>query len=193
MPTQAERRAATRSAVLDAAQSLFSEHGYGATSVSDVLARAGVSRGALYHHFAAKDDVLAAVFLQVSTDTIRAASARVKASASPRQALVDGCLAWLDAATEPATAQILLVDGPNELGWERSRTLEESTSLGVMRASVRAAVEAGELHAPSVDLTARLLNAMLAEAALGLMANPSRKTRTDTRKMITAFIDGLQP
>lgn len=166
MATQAERRAHTRGAIVDAARSHFIGAGYAETSVSDILETAGVSRGAMYHHFASKEDVFAAVFVQTSSNAIRAAAQRATTTTSPRDALIDGCLAWLDEVSDPSVARLLFTEGPIALGWQRCRTLEEATSLGVVRASLMRAADAGEIAVSSVDVTARLLNAMLAEAAL---------------------------
>ncbi len=81
-------------------------------------------------------------------------------------ALRAGCLGWLDVVDDPAIGQILFVDAPNALGWERARALEELFSLGVVRRGIAAAIRAGELAPVPVDLAARMINAMLTEAAL---------------------------
>ncbi len=190
MATQEERRTATRGAILAAARGLFATNGYDATSVGDILLAAGVSRGAMYHHFPSKEDVFAAVFMQTSADAIRRAAARIPASASARDALLAGCLGWLDAVDDPSIRQILLVDGPVALGWERARVLEEATSLGVMRSAIARAVKAGELDVASVDLAARLINAVLTEAALN--RGPRERTkRRHASELVTAMINGL--
>jgi AcrR family transcriptional regulator len=192
MPTQPERREATRKAIVEAARDLFAERGFEQTSVADILELAGISRGALYHHFEAKGDVFAAVFVQTSSAAIRNAARRIPADAAPIDALLAGCLGWLDAVKDPAIHRILFVDGPNALGWERTRDLEEATSLGVMRAALLRAVEAEEIQVPSVDLAARLLNGLLAEAALTLHG-ASAARRRDARSLVVAMVKGLQP
>jgi AcrR family transcriptional regulator len=191
MPTQSERREATRGAIVEAATELFSERGFEQTSVADILELAGISRGALYHHFAAKDDVFAAVFVVTSSVAIREAARQIPPDATPIDALIAGCLGWLDAVKNPAIHRILFVDGPTALGWERARALEEATNLGVMRAAVRRAVEAKEVEVPSADLAARLLNGLLAEAALTLHG-ASAARRRDVRALVTAMVKGLQ-
>jgi AcrR family transcriptional regulator len=190
--TQSERRAATRAAVVGAARELFAQKGYAATSVSDILGSAGVSRGAMYHHFTAKDEVFVAVFGEVSTEAIRRATKHVPSTATPREALIAGCLGWLDAIDDPAICQILLIDGPAVLGWERTRALEERSSLGVMRRSISAAVRSGEMAVPSVDLAARLINAVLAEAALHLLLHKGdRARRRQVAAAVTALVNGF--
>ena len=191
MATQEERRSATRSAILSAAKELFADRGYDATQVGDILDAAGISRGAMYHHFASKEDVFAAVFLQTSVDAIRKASSRIRLGTAPREALIAGCLGWLDAVDDPSIRQILLIDGPVALGWERARLLEEATSLGVVRSAIARAVEAGEMNVASVDLAARLINAMLTEAALNLVSG-GRAERRRAGTMVTAMINGLE-
>jgi AcrR family transcriptional regulator len=191
MATQSERREATRGAIVDAATKLFIERGFEQTSISDILESAGISRGALYHHFAAKEDVFAAVFVQTSSDALRQAARKVPPNAAPFDALIAGCLGWLDAVKEPAVHRILLVDAPNALGWERARKLEEATSLGLLRTAVRRAVEADEIRVSSVDLAARLLNGLLAEAALTLHGATTNRRR-DVRALVSAMVNGLR-
>ncbi len=192
MATQSERRASTRAAIIDAAAALFGSKGYNGTSLSAVQSGAGVSRGALYHHFSSKQDVLATVFVRTSAAAIRRSAKRVPSTATPFEALTAGCLGWLTVTSEPEIAQILLVDGPTALGWERCRTLEEATSLGVMRSAIAAAADSGEIEVASVDLTARLINALLAEAALTLQRSPTRTAKRHAKTTITAMLNGLK-
>jgi len=191
MATQAERRESTRGAIVDAAQKHFIERGYDATSVSEVLESAGVSRGAMYHHFAAKEDVFAAVFVRTSSNAIRRAVTQPQGDSTAFDVLIAGCLGWLRVATEPEFAQVLLVDGPAVLGWQRCRSLEEATSLGVMRRAIAATVDAGEIVVPSVDVAAKLINAVLAEAALGLVSSPSGADRSDVERTVVAMINAM--
>jgi AcrR family transcriptional regulator len=194
MATQAQRREATRGKLIEAAQRLFAAEGYEATRTQAVLEAAGVSRGALYHHFPTKQDLFAAVFEQVSRGAIERAVSRLRAGGSPREALIRGCLAWLAEARTPAVALILLEQGPQVLGWQRAREIENRFSLGHVTRAVRAAVDAGELEVESVDLTARLINASLAELALARL-DPSVRVRPRVaeravRQLIEGFASG---
>jgi AcrR family transcriptional regulator len=188
---QAERSSATRLAIIEAAGLLFTERGYSATSITDILEATELSRGALYHHFPSKEDIFSVVFLKTSADAIRRAGKRIKPSETPLASLIAGCLAWIDIATEPTIARVLFQDGPLALGWERCRTLEETTSLAVMRRSIQAAVDSGEIHVESIDIGARLINSLLAEAALDLLRTGGRSRKRQMVSMITAMITGL--
>ena len=188
--TQAERREGTRARIVDHASEFFATRGYNATSVDDIIAAAGISKGAMYHHFQKKEDVFAAVFVATSSDAIRRAAAKVKPNLDPLDALVVGCLAWLDAVESEPTRRILLVDGPSVLGWDRARTLEEATSLGAVRGAVTRAVKADAMNVPSIDLAARLINGVLTEAALNIRPGDATHRRR-LRGTVEAMIRGL--
>lgn len=166
MASQSERREATRAALIDAARRSFLENGFEATSTEAVLAGAGVSKGALYHHFQSKTDLLAEVFAAVTHETLAAAQSAAAGAGSPREALARSLKAWLRAALEPEPRRILLETGPAVLGLYRAREIEDAVTQPPVRAAIRRAVEAGEARCSDIDLTARLLNAAISELAL---------------------------
>lgn len=181
---------------MTAATELFADRGFVATSITDILAAAEVSRGALYHHFASKEEVFAEVYKRVSTDAVRRAGRAgrtARSAGEPLQALISGCLAWIDITAEHQVAQILFVEGPKAIGWDACRDLEEQASLGQVKAGLAAAAEAGVIGSADLDLTARLINAALAEAALSIHQKRPRATRPAARRTITALISGLAP
>jgi AcrR family transcriptional regulator len=135
------------------------EQGYDATSTEAVLARAGVSKGALYHHFTSKADLLAAVFERVSQETVAKAQAAAAGASSARAALGAALKAWLRAALEPEPRRIILETGPAVLGLARARQIEEAITQAPMRRAIERAVEQGEAASTDVDLVARLLSA----------------------------------
>jgi AcrR family transcriptional regulator len=193
MATQAERSASTRSRLVAAALELFARDGYQATSTGAILAAAGVSRGALYHHFAGKQDLFAAVFEQLSREVIERSLVRHGAGESPLANLVASCLGWLREVRRPEAAAILLDQGPQALGWRRARQIEYDTSLGLMKRGVQSAVDAGEIAVASVELTARLLNAALAEAALVSRDAEDDLSAETVERGVREWIESLAP
>ena len=113
MSTRAEQRAATRARLVAAARERFAEHGYAAVSLPEVVAAAGVTKGALYHQFASKRDLFRAVLADVQAQV----AAEVEAAAARSGSLLAGCEAFLRASTAPGVERIMLVDGPAVLGW----------------------------------------------------------------------------
>ena len=191
MATQSERREKTRAALLAAARRLFLERGYAETSTAMILETAGVSKGALYHHFAAKEDMLAAIFEEASRSAIEKARKAVDTTVSPLERLRVSARAWLDQIRQPETAKILLELGPQGLGWRRAKAIEDANSLVALSAALVEARKAGEIDPPSIEIAARLLNALLAEAALlHLAKGDAAKAAVDDA--IDRFVDGYR-
>jgi AcrR family transcriptional regulator len=191
--TQAERSAATRAALVKAARALFAEHGYADIGTERVAQAAGVTRGALYHHFADKADLFAAVLEAVEIDlTTRLIDAvALAATGDPLAALVAGADAWLDASTEPEVRRIALLDGPAVLGWERWREVGTRHGLGLVTALLTELIDAGAVPAQPIEPLAHVLIGALDEAALyvALAADPARaraEAGAVLRRLVTA-------
>lgn len=192
MATQAERTAATRGRILDAARALFADRGYDDTTVGDLLDAAGISKGALYHHFDSKDAVAETLFAEVSHDAILAASRHGAETDDPLDALVDAGLRWIDEVSEPSVAAVMFVLGPTALGWERCREIENANSLRVLRLGLGRAVDAGRFPAAHVDVAAHTINAVLAELAwLTVRPDEARVDRPDVAAVVRATVHAL--
>ncbi len=192
MPTQPERRAATRARLIAAAREHFARDGYENTHTNAILKQAGVSRGAMYHHFPSKKELFEAVFVAVSDETIERAAAQGTKGTSPIEDLISACLTWLRVVRQPDIAAILLDQGPQVLGWKHARDLEAESSLGLMTRGLERAVKAGEAQVPSIDLAARLLNALMAEAALAELHGEPAVPAPKQEATIRQFIGGLK-
>jgi AcrR family transcriptional regulator len=191
--TQAERREATRRRLIDVARECFAVDGYDQTSTDHIREQAGVSRGAMYHYFPSKRDIFEAVFREVSNETIQRAIRHDESGGSPLHDLTAACVAWLREVQDPHAAAILLDQGPHVLGWKRARDVEAGTSLGLMVRALEQAAAVGEIDVISVPLTAKLLNAILAEAALVAINETSATSSVELEQAVRQFIDGLTP
>lgn len=193
MATNEERRAATRAKLIQAGREHFARDGYDGAHTSRILEQAGVSRGAMYHHFKNKQELFEAVFIAVSDETIESAANRLNGGASPLEDLISASLAWLKAVQQPELAAILLDQAPQVLGWKHARDLEAQTSLELMTKSLERAVKAKEIQVPSVALAARLINALLAETALVALYEEPPTSFAKQEAAIRQFIEGLKP
>src|SRR3954467_1681295 len=139
----------------------------------EIGAEAKVTGGALYHHFTDKRDLFRAVFERVESDLMERIGATMKAARDPWDLMVSGMRAFLDACEEPAVKQISLIDAPAVLGWQEWREIDNRHGLGLTRAALQGAVDAGVLRGIAVDPMAHLLIAALSEAAF-VIANSGR-------------------
>lgn len=189
--TQADRTAATRGALIAAARELFAGRGFADVSTPEIAAAAGVTRGAMYHHFADKQALFLAVATAVEVDvTQRLADAVGGAGhADPLDALRHAATAWLDECEHGEVRQVLLVDGPTVLGWAAFRDLALDYGLGLTEALLAACVEAGRIRPLPPRALAHLVLGALQEAALMIAADPA--SRDDARAVLAALVDGL--
>lgn len=192
--TQIQRRESTRAALLAAARRLFAERGYEAVAAEEIAAAAGVTRGALYHHFGGKRELLDAAYEQLEREVTERIARVVLGSEleSPLEAMRAGVEAFLDECARPEVRQIALHDAPAVLGWERWREIAAANGLGLIEASLAAAVEAGELRPLPLRPAAHVLLGALDEAALMLAASgEGPAARAETLAVLDALLDGL--
>src|SRR5436305_3484404 len=192
--TQAERSGATRAALIDAARPLFAGRGYADVGTEEIARAAGLTRGALYHHFEGKRELFEAVYEQIEIEMAeRIASGALRANAiSPLAAMKAGAEMFLLASTEPETQQIVLLDGPSVLGWDRWREIATEHGLGLIEATLQAAVEAGEINSQPVRPLAHvLMGALDAAALLVARAENPGKMRGEVGQTLAALLEGL--
>jgi AcrR family transcriptional regulator len=178
--TQQERSQTTISQLLDAARERFGTGGYADTSLDDIANHAGVSKGALYHHFPdGKPELFRAVFereQRLLADAVVTASRRRRDS---WEAFFDGCRAFLELSVDPKVQRITLFDAPAVLGWEQMRELEAPHSFTVLRAGLKAAVDDGRLAGRDPTILAHLVLGAMCEgvAVVASSANPHATIR----------------
>jgi AcrR family transcriptional regulator len=162
-----ERGAATRERLIRAARLLFGERGYDATSIQLVLSRAGVARGALYHHFDSKEALFDAVLEEIVAEVAeQAADAARAAGTDPFANLRAASNTWLEVALDTDIQRITLLDAPAVVGWKRWRELDEQHTLGGLKQTLQRIADDGRLPPESVDVLAHMILAAVAEAAL---------------------------
>ena len=164
-----DRTEATRSALLSAARRLFAEKGYADTSTPEIVRAAGVTRGALYHHF--EDKV--ALFRAVIADEYRAVAEEITRSAktapgSALDALKQGSRGYLKAMADKGRVRIMLRDGPAVLGQMQLDIIDRETSADTLRQGLTEAMDAGEIRKLPVDALTVQLSALFDRAALAV-------------------------
>jgi len=192
--TQAERSDATRAALAAAARPLFAQRGYTGVSTEEIVRAAGVTRGALYHHFDGKRELFEAVYEQIEVELAEriAVGALEANAASPLEAMRAGAEMFLRVSTEPETQQIVLLDGPSVLGWDRWREIAAEHGLGLIEGSLQAAIDAGEIEAQPVRPLAHVLMGALDEAAMLIArAEDPDVMRAEVGRTLSALLNGL--
>jgi AcrR family transcriptional regulator len=191
--TQGERAEATRGALMAAARRLFTERGYDGVGTEEIVRAAGVTRGALYHHFGGKAELLEAVYERLEAESTERVARVVLGSEleSPLEAMKAGVEAFLDECAEPELQRIALHDAPAVLGWDRWREIAAANGLGLIEASLTAAIEAGEIRPLPVKPMAHLLLGALDEAAMLVARSDGPASRAEVTAVLLALLEGF--
>ena len=166
--TQGERTAQTRAALIAAARRLFGAEGFAEVGAERITREAGMTRGALYHQFAGKTDLFAAVLDQVEAEIAERVAGAVAGldPADTTGMLLAGADAWLDASSEPDLQRIVLLDGPSVLGWDRWREICLRHTVGLIAALIQDGIDRGSLPPQPVLALTHVLVGAVDEAAL---------------------------
>jgi AcrR family transcriptional regulator len=172
--TKAEQRERTSAALLAEARRQFARDGFERVNVAAVARRAGVTTGALYHHFHSKEGLFRAVLEQVHRE-VAERIADAAAELDPWDQLVVGCAAFLEASTDPRVQRIMLIDGPAVLGWGAWRELDATTSMQLLEEVLSYLVDEAVITGQPVEPLVHLLSGAMNEAALWLARSADRE------------------
>jgi AcrR family transcriptional regulator len=192
--TQAERSAETRAALIGAARPLFATLGYAGVGTDQIARAAGVTRGALYHQFAGKEELFVAVFEEVEAEIAAEIDAAFAAAfdADPIAAVRAGVDGWLRISLSPDVQRIVLIDAPAALGWERWREIGRRYGVGLVEGAIGALIEVGVFAPQPVRPLAHLLVGALEEGTLyAARADDPETAVEEVRAALQALFEGL--
>lgn len=173
--SNAERSDAMRASLIAAARPLFVDKGYADTGTPEIVEAAGVTRGALYHHFADKKALFEAVVRAESAAVGAEVEKAAPASAAPAQALALGGAAFLEAMSQPGRARLLLLDGPAVLGRQAMDAIDEEYVVGTLRLGLQMAMESAGVKGIALDAATAMFSAAFDRAALAIAAGGDRE------------------
>ena len=163
----------TKLALVDAATELFTENGYGATSLDAVVAAARVTKGALYHHYSGKQALFEAVFERIEAEAATNIAAAVTGVTDPWEKAQEGLRTFLAVVQDPTYRRVVIQEGPAVLGHEHFREQEERSSFAIVLQVVNNVLSAGpwELEAPMIDTFSRIFFGALSSAGEGVASS----------------------
>ncbi|GDY30839.1 TetR/AcrR family transcriptional regulator [Gandjariella thermophila] len=189
---QEERSQATRAALVGHARRLFAERGYAAVPADEVVAAAGVTRGALYHHYGDKQGLFRAVFEEIEREVTEQVAEAIVGEDDLWQVMLRGLAAFLDACERPEVVRIGLTDAPAVLGWQTWREIEAEHGLGLIIALLERAINEGVIAPQPVPVLAQIVLGALIEAALLIAAAEDRQAaRAAAERSVQTLVSGL--
>jgi AcrR family transcriptional regulator len=190
--SQQERSRVTRAALVTTARGLFAQRGYAQVPAEEIVTAAGVTRGALYHHFADKRQLFRAVFEELEGEVSAEIAAAIAATPDRPTGMVVGLGRFLDVCQRPEVAQIALTDAPAVLGWQTWREIEAHHGLGVITEGLEAAARDGlPVPAPMPVLAQLVLSAVIEAALLITHAADPKAARADAEQALLTLLSGM--
>jgi AcrR family transcriptional regulator len=193
MNKKAESAAQTRQTLERAARELFERRGFADVSAEEIVAVAGVTRGALYHHYAGKEGLFEAVaeaaMRRLHENVAHAAGA---AGADPLAAIRLGIGRFLELATAPRLQRVLFIDAPTVLGWRRWREMDARYGLGMLLVGLEQAQASGQIRKQDTRLLAHIVLSALIETAMLVAHAPAKAiARAEAEDMLLRLLAGL--
>ena len=186
----------TRAELLKVARKLFAQRGYYATGTEDIVGRANLTRGALYHHFADKEELFRAVVeetIEEAVGSLGAHPARLQGSGDQWDSDIAGMEAYLEACLEPSRSRILLVDAPAVLGMHAAVEISERAHGSVWNEKLKTAMREGVIDTLPVPVLGHLLAAIVEEAGIYVIqADDPVAARRDVTKVLRRVYQGLR-
>lgn len=183
---------ATRSTLIQAARRLFAEKGFHATSTLEIVQAAGVTRGALQHHFPHKEALFRAVFEQAGRGMVDTTARRVAAEGWP--GLLEDLKAFVRKIPTLEDQRISFIDGPAVLGWAEWRKLQSDYGLRMMETAVEDGIARGMIRPQPPRALAHLLLSMVEETSLMMMnAAELEIGQADVEVALLSLLDALDP
>jgi len=192
--SQEDRSRTTRAALEEVGRRLFTEHGFSGASAQQLVAEAGVTRGALQHHYGDKRGLFLAVLEQLETEITAEIEHTMRAG--PQDdivgAMASGLNAFLEVCQRPEMIRIALFDAPAVLGWQAWRELEARHGLGLITTELERARDAGLITTDAVLTLAQLVLSAVSEAGLIVAhAEDKEASRAKAQQSLMLLVGGM--
>jgi AcrR family transcriptional regulator len=164
--SQQDRSQATKAELIRAGRELFASHGFANVSAEQIVAAAGLTRGALYHHFGDKRGLFVAVIEDVEQENTHEITEAIGAADDQWTSIVLGIGRFLDICQRPDVIQLAMIDAPAVLGWQGWREMEARHGLGMVTEALQGALDSGLLRPAPIPVLAKLVLSSITEAGM---------------------------
>lgn len=191
--TKVQQREATMQTILSISREMFAEYGFANTALEDIVQKAGVTRGALYHHFGNKEGLFKAVLELVQEEVAQRIEQAAQQHEDPWKQLTAGCDAFLEANTDKAIQRIMLVDGPAVLGWNVWREADARTSVRLLREVLTELRDQGIIKDLPLSALTQLFSGAMNELALWIAQteNPQASLK-EAQAALNEVLNGIK-
>ena len=194
--TKSEQSQTTIGKLVEVASTVFSQRGYTAASTEEIVRLAGVTRGALYHHFKNKQDLFFAVFKEAQREIGRRIERHAEKESDLWGQLISGCQAFLEACSDPVLQQIVVIDAPSVLNWSVYREVDAElpgSGLSLLKECLTELIQAKVIRPLPVEALAHLLSGAMDEAAVWIaQSSDSKKALKEAQHTLETLLTSLR-
>ena len=188
-----QRSKQTSAQLIAIARKLFSTRGYSDTSLEDIVLKAGMTRGAIYHHFEGKKGVFIAVFENALTEIANRVTLAEKGQRSIWEKFISCTYAFFEACLDSDLQRIVLIDGPAVLGWDVWRRIDEAKTLDILRSHLKELLDRGIIKPLPLEPLTHLISGAVNETVLWIAGSEDPKRAFDEAwSTINAFLESLR-
>ena len=190
---RARQAEATHELLVSIARERFTEQGYAATSIEEIVQQAGVAKGSLYHHFSGKEALFGTVYEAVLNEAVAAVMAAALAERDPWAAVRAGLSAFLDACLDPAFRRIVVLESVSVLQHDVREAGLGDVELPMLRTVLTPLLASKHLPVVSVEPLAHVALGGLYGAALFIArSSDANAARAEVDAVLDALVDGLR-
>ncbi len=194
--TNAEITETTIASLVGRARREFGARGYAEASVEYIASEVGLTKGAVYYHFKSKKGLFEAVLRDCQRDIVARIESQATSSADPREAVIDGCVAFVDVVMDEAFRQIVLLDAPAVLGYGKWRQIDAEFGLGSLKAGLQAWMTDDSLL--DLDIVAHAISGALNDLVLFAAESPDpsaahERVRRQLPLLVASMLDAFGP
>jgi AcrR family transcriptional regulator len=191
--TKVQQREATIARLIEIACEIFTRDGYANAATEEIVQQAGVTRGALYHHFGSKEGLFQAVLSHIQQQVGLRIEAVVAQQSDMWEQLVAGSIVFLEVSLDPQVQRIMLIDAPSVLGWSLWRELDVQNSMKSLRESLSELMAQGFLPQIPLDALTHMLSGAMNESALWIaQSNDPQSALAEATQALKYLLNSLR-
>lgn len=192
MPTKVEQSTQTRARIITSAQTVFTRDGYAKASLAEIVKKAKVTTGAIYHHFGGKKELFTAVAEHLEQQILDEVTISTPPDIEGWEALEWGALKTLEMSMRPEIQRIVFREAPTVVGLTEWRAIEAKYAFGLMMQTL-GSLPAEIATTTTAEVTAQILLGAITEAAHAVaLSDEPEQALTEAQTTLTLMIRALQ-
>lgn len=181
----------TRSKILKIARQKFAAKGFHNTSLQEIVEEIGLTRGAFYHHFKNKEEILRDLLRVIQAELADYVEKRALRSSDPWEQLIAGCTAFVEKAVDKDTIKILLADGPSILSWQEWKRMDSEHSEAHLKEQLLLLQAEGRIREINLDYLTGFISGGLNELAITVSSSDSFD-KQEIEDCIRTLLEGIR-